>query len=78
MMIERAFEGFAALPPPAARDHWELLGLPPGTSVEIIKMRFREMAKKAHPDAGGSREQFARLADARDDAIREVEREAMR
>jgi hypothetical protein len=38
-----------------------LLGLPPFASATDIKTRFREMAKKYHPDMGGDSEKFIAL-----------------
>ncbi len=40
-----------------------LLGLPPGAGGEEIKQRFRELAKKYHPDLGGDSEKFIELVD---------------
>ena len=37
------------------------LGLPPLANMDDIKKRFRELAKKYHPDMGGSREEFIEL-----------------
>lgn len=39
------------------------LGLPPDSSIEAIKSRFRELAKKYHPDLGGDSEKFIELVD---------------
>lgn len=73
-MMERAFEGFAALPPPAPKDHWDVLGLKQGATVEQINERFREMAKREHPDAGGTADRFNALNLARAQAISEATR----
>lgn len=73
-MMERAFEGFAALPPPAPKDHWDVLGLQRGATVEQINERFREMAKREHPDGGGTAERFNALNLARAQAISEMTR----
>jgi hypothetical protein len=67
-MMERAFEGFAALPAP--KSAWEILGIAPGASAEAISAAFRDRAKRAHPDAGGSHEVMAELARARDEALK--------
>ncbi|MPN02731.1 hypothetical protein SDC9_149947 [bioreactor metagenome] len=39
-------------------------GLAPGASVDDIKKRFRELAKKYHPDCGGSSEKMIEVLDA--------------
>lgn len=39
-------------------------GLAPGASVEDIKKKFRELAKKYHPDYGGSNEKMIEILDA--------------
>lgn len=68
-MMERAFTGFEALPPPS---HWtSILGLKPSASEEQINAAFRERARTAHPDAGGSTAAMAALNAAREAAIKE-------
>jgi len=37
------------------------LGLPPDASIDAIKKRFRELAKKYHPDLGGETSKFIEL-----------------
>lgn len=67
-ILERAFLGFQALPPPitAARPWWEVLGFEDGraVSLEDAERAFRELCKTHHPDAGGNAEDFTALADA--------------
>lgn len=70
-MMERAFEGFTALPPPKARDHWAVLGIAPTKDYGAILQAFRTMAKTVHPDSGGSDEAMHELIEARDAAVRE-------
>lgn len=66
-MVDLAFTGFAALPPPDAasqppvRPWWEVLGVQPDVPMPVIKAVYRELSKKAHPDAGGSADAMARL-----------------
>lgn len=69
-ILERTFTGFDALPPP--RSCWQILGLTAGATRATINERFRDMAKKAHPDQGGSQIIFAELSTARDDALRQA------
>lgn len=70
-MLERAFAGFQALPPPdavvtpAARSCWKILGVAPGASDEEIDAAYRQRAKDLHPDAGGTAEAMAELNAAR-------------
>lgn len=40
-----------------------LMGLPPHAGLAEIKQRFRELAKRHHPDHGGDAEQFMALMD---------------
>jgi hypothetical protein len=40
-----------------------LLGLPPHAGLQEIKGRFRELAKRHHPDHGGDSAQFIELMD---------------
>ena len=39
-------------------------GLAPGASVDDIKKKFRELAKRYHPDCGGSSEKMIEVLDA--------------
>lgn len=70
--IEQLFSGFAALPAPGA-DWRSVLGLD-GEEVdkELIEFTYRELAKKAHPDRGGSHDEFVRLQEARRHALTEI------
>lgn len=69
-ILDRAFTGFTALPPP--RSCWETLGLKPGASATAIDEAYREKAKTAHPDKGGSAAAMTELNQARDAAKREI------
>ena len=42
-----------------------MIGLNPGVSEAEIEAAYRQKAKKAHPDAGGSTEAMATLNEAR-------------
>jgi len=68
-MMNRAFDGFAALPSPDAppRSWREVLGISDDMRIdtETIDHCYRIRAKRAHPDAGGSHEAMAELNAAR-------------
>jgi hypothetical protein len=70
--VAEMFEGFAALPPPGAkRKWWEVFGLD-GTKTyerDTIIARYRELAKRRHPDVGGSEAEMAELNAARAEAL---------
>lgn len=69
-ILDRAFTGFEALPAP--HSCWDILGLSPGASEKAINDAFRDRAKRAHPDAGGSDAAMAELNRARDEALQTV------
>ena len=75
-MMERAFQGFAVLPPPrnGMRSWREVLGLSDGwrPTVADIEQAYRRRAKQCHPDAGGSHESMAELNAALEQARTEV------
>lgn len=79
-MMERAFTGFSALPPPAGskprRPWWVVLGYPADPaerellSAPEVEARFRHLAQSRHPDkTGGSTDAMAELNEARDEAV---------
>ena len=77
-LVRATFQGFVALPPPpgaAPRRTWrEVLGFPLGKKVSglSIENAYREKAKRAHPDVGGSDTAMAELNRARDEALKEI------
>jgi hypothetical protein len=79
-MLEKAFEGFAALPAPGARRPWRaVLGmstdLPAATGRRVLmeaEANYRRLAKDAHPDNGGSHERMAELNAAIAEARKEL------
>jgi hypothetical protein len=82
-IMNRTFRGFAALPEKASSPWRNVLGFTDSNgqssqrlSVDEVKQRYREMVRTAHPDAGGDAEEFRRLTEARDIAIRELQESA--
>jgi len=72
-IVRASFEGFKALPAPSSHRHWsEVLGLPRSARVDQVKAKAKELAKKAHPDAGGTTEAMAEINAARDQAIKDI------
>ncbi len=39
---------------------------------ESVEAKFRELARKHHPDLGGDREKFEAIVQAREDAFKEL------
>lgn len=83
-MMDRAFDGFAALPPPAGskprRPWWQVLRFPDKVedrvliSVKEVTARYQTLAKMLHPDATGNGEDegMAELNVAYEDAKKEL------
>jgi hypothetical protein len=84
-ILDRAFQGFAALPASAGetKRHWRTVlnfseKVPMSGSYTVIDYRsqiesaYRALARKAHPDAGGSHEAMSELNRAREEALKEV------
>ena len=69
-ILERAFTGFDALPPP--RSCWEILGIKPGASRAQINDAFRRLAMNNHPDHGGSNDRMSEISVARDAALKDA------
>lgn len=66
--LHEAFAGHVALPAP--EQWWQVLGLTAAAPVELIQRRYRELARRAHPDTGGSEAAMARLNAARDEGLK--------
>jgi len=75
IMVERAFSGFAAISAPDRRGWRAVLGVPADAEFDVAETRYRELAKRWHPDQpGGDAERFREIAD----AIREARAESRR
>lgn len=71
-LVRASFQGFKALPAPKGQ-HWtEILGVPAGGPRSAIEAAYREKARTAHPDAGGSDSAMAALNAAKAAALQEV------
>ncbi len=64
--LEQAFRGYTAIPEKTGGPlpWWQVLGLEQTASQADIKAAYRELAKKAHPDTGGTHELFTQLQEA--------------
>lgn len=74
-MLEAAFTGFTALPPPGQKRTWrEVLGLraEDHPTEQELKDAYRRAAWVAHPDRGGSNERMAEVNAAYEQARRDL------
>lgn len=77
-ILERSFQGLAALPMPAGRGWREVLGFSPNVpvSADTVEAAYKSLVRVRHPDANGgshdSHEAFIELSQARDQALREL------
>ena len=62
-MVNQAFTGFVALP--SQENPYDVLGVRPTATQDEIDAAYRQKARHAHPDAGGSTEAMQRLNDAK-------------
>lgn len=73
-IVRQTFKGFVALPAPEGAKPWrEVLGLTGPVTADQVKAAYREKAKSAHPDSGGSKEAMALLTRARDEALASIQ-----
>jgi len=72
--IEQALAGYKALPADTAADWRAVFGFAKGeaVSLERLQERFKEKARVAHPDTGGSDEMMMHLNRAREYAVGEI------
>lgn len=76
-MMEAAFTGFTALPPPGqttARGWREVLGFPPESrpAYSEVDAAYKRLRSAAHPDKGGTHERFMEVQNAFDIAHKEL------
>lgn len=65
-LVRQTFQGFVALPPPRGKEWWTVLGLTQMATRDQIDAAYRDKARTAHPDMGGSDDAMAALNAARD------------
>lgn len=67
-LMERAFTGFTALPPPIAGEQpwYELLQVPADAEPDAVRAAYRCLRKSTHPDHGGNSDAFAAVCRAWD------------
>lgn len=70
--VEQAFAGYTALPAPGDVNHegtwWSVLGCAHDAPLDVVKDAYRERARAAHPDNGGSHDAMVRINAAWDQA----------
>jgi hypothetical protein len=61
-IVQAAFRGYTALPPPRGK-HWsDILDVnPTGFLISEAEAKYKELAKKSHPDNGGTADRMAEL-----------------
>ena len=70
-LVNRAFSGFLGLPAVASEgeDCWAVLGLAPMSAESVVRLVYRDLARKLHA-AGAAEAEFIRINIARDEAVR--------
>ncbi|MCB9135138.1 MAG: J domain-containing protein [Anaerolineales bacterium] len=68
--VSAAFRGFHALPAPSPETWWDILELHPQATENEIRTAFRRLARLTHPDAGGDPDEFIKLQNAFEEALR--------
>lgn len=62
-ILDRAFAGFSALPPPPA-PWWEVLGVPPDAHASNVEAAYRRLRAEHHPDRQGEPDKFIEVQQA--------------
>lgn len=67
-LVRATFAGFRALPAPAKRPWFEVLGVSQSATKEDVKAAYRALAAKHHPDRGGDGALMAQINKAFEDS----------
>ena len=67
-LLDRAFEGFMALPASTKRPYWEVLGISEEATLDEAKSAWRKLSQKHHPDNGGDHDRMSEINTAMDEA----------
>lgn len=70
-LVKAAFRGYAALPPPAAKDWRDVLGKDLKT-LDEARRQYRFLMRVAHPDKGGDPVRAAEVNEAWEQALKEL------
>lgn len=73
-LVRATFTGFRALPAPAGKSWWEVLGVSRDADADTIRSAYRSLSSAAHPDKGGSADRMAEINRARDEALKGLEK----
>ena len=73
-IVKATFTGLLALPAPSKKSWREVLEIVTSgpVTVENVEAAHKRLARKAHPDAGGSVDAMAEINIARDEALKEI------
>jgi hypothetical protein len=71
-IVRQTFKSFIALPAPALKRWFEVLGVSENATPDQINAAYRRLAAEHHPDKGGSHNMMAELNTARDAGLKEI------
>jgi hypothetical protein len=69
-LVRATFTGFKALPAPAGKQWWQVLGVKADATADQIRAAHKALASKNHSDHGGNDARMAEINVARDEGLR--------
>jgi len=64
-LVRATFAGFLALPAPASKEWWQVLGVDASADDDQVKSAYRKLASEHHPDRpGGNADRMAEINEA--------------